>query len=71
MLTKSSEENVFCHQIVTFSEDIKNLSQKVITIGDETSFRHCRSWKKLVPMKFLGADVYGNEIFCHTKWNLG
>ena len=63
MMTKSSDENKFNLQIVTFSKEINNPSPNIkkyikmvtksyfvtedITTGDETSFHHYRPSKKL------------------------
>ena len=56
MVTKSSEENVFCHQIVTFSEEIKNLSPNIkryIKIVTKPYFRHKKLLQLVTKLPFV------------------
>ena len=56
MVTKSSEENVFCNQIVTFNEEIKNLSpniKKYIKMVTKPYFRHKKLLQLVTKLPFV------------------
>ena len=58
ILTKSSEENLFCHQIWTFSDEIYISSpnmEKGIKLLMKWNFCHHMSQKILAPILFLSA----------------
>ena len=78
MVTKSNEEKKFDSQIATLSEEIKNFVNNIkkyqkndkeiiflllikdITNGNENSL-------KTSTQEIFRLNVYGNEIYCHTK----
>ena len=49
MVTKSSENKQFRHQMITFSKEKKNSSPKMYQLVTKYLFRHYRSWKKGKP----------------------